>query len=192
MPTWAQLCELVHLRENDSNQRPHQARALPLTSRMTIRDLLASKGIVLPSPPKPGGAYEAVRLLDRTAYVAIQFPILDGKSLYRGRLGAEVTTEQGYEAARLCALNVLAQLDQLPGLDRLAGLNRVDAQMQTVEGWNDFPRVLDGASHLFLDALGDVGKHARTLYGVERLPGNAVIALTVTATIVPDSRDRAD
>lgn len=150
---------------------------------MKLREALAAKGILLPAPPKPGGAYDPVRVMGGIAYVAIQFPIHDGEWVYRGRLGRELKTEDGYQAARLCALNVLAQLDQLPGLERIAGINRVEAYLQTVDGWGDFPRVLDGASQLFLEALGEAGRHSRSLVGVDRLPGNAAIALTVTATM---------
>jgi len=173
------------------SQRP--AMYAPPNARvqlMSARDELAAKGITLPSPPKPGGAYEAVRIMGGIAYVAIQFPILNGEWVWRGRLGQEISTEDGYQAARLCALNVLAQLDRLPGLDRIAGLNRIEAHMLTAPGWNDFARVVDGASHLFLEALGDVGCHSRALYGVERLPGNATIALTTTATLRFGDGDR--
>lgn len=150
---------------------------------MGLRERLAIQGLTLPPPPRPGGAYESVRVLGGIAYVAIQFPVRDGNCMWRGRLGREVSTEDGYQAARLCALNVLAQLDQTPGLDQIAGLNRLEAYLLTVDGWQDFPRVLDGASHLFLEALGDQGRHARILCGVDRLPGNAPIALAVTATL---------
>lgn len=150
---------------------------------MNIRDSLAARGILLPSPPSPGGAYEPVRVMGGIAHVAIQFPIQNGDWIWRGRLGRELSTEDGYQAARLCALNVLAQLDRTPGLDQIAGLNRVDAYLLTADGWDGFPRVLDGASHLFLEALGEAGCHSRSLVGVERLPGNAPIALTVTATV---------
>jgi enamine deaminase RidA (YjgF/YER057c/UK114 family) len=119
------------------------------------------------------------------AYVAIQFPVRDGQWSWRGRLGREISTEEGYQAARACALNVLSQLDLAPGLDRIAGLNRIEAYMLTTPGWEDWPRVLDGASHLFVEALGENGRHARTLFGVERLPRDVPIALTATATLHP-------
>jgi len=89
-------------------------------------------------------------------------------------------------AAELCALNVLAQVHRHVGFERIIGLNRIDAHMLTVDGWEGFPRVLDGASRLFVDALGDeVGRHARTPFGVERLPMDASIALTAAFTIRP-------
>jgi enamine deaminase RidA (YjgF/YER057c/UK114 family) len=144
---------------------------------------LKSLGLALPTPPNPGGAYEAVHVQGGVAYVAIQFPVVNGEWRWRGRLGREISTRDGYEAARACAMNVLAQLQLRPGLDRIVGLNRVEASMLVADGWEEFAKVLDGASHLFLEVLGDRGRHARSLAGVARLPRDVPIALTVTATI---------
>jgi len=145
---------------------------------------LASRGLSLPAPPKPGGAYVPVRVIGGVAYVAAQFPIRADGGAFRGRLGRELSTEDGYRAAELCALNVLAQIHHAVGFDKILGLNRFEAYLQTVEGWDEFPRVVDGASHLFLAALGpDAGQHARALFGVERLPLNFPIELTATFTL---------
>lgn len=146
---------------------------------------LAERGFSLPDPPMPGGAYEAVRVIGGIAYVAVQFPFVNGELAFRGRLGAGVTSQDGYRAAELCALNVLAQIHRFVGFDRILGLNRVEAAMLTTAGWDDFPMVLDGASRLFLHALGDAGRHARSLVGVDRLPGDAPIVLTTTFTLRP-------
>ncbi|WP_235183892.1 Atu1372/SO_1960 family protein [Hymenobacter sp. IS2118] len=144
------------------------------------------KKLVLPEPPAPGGAYESVRVLGGVAYVAVQFPFAAGKPAFQGRIGAELTTAQGREAARLCALNVLAQVEKYVGLGQVLGLNRIEAQLVTAEGWDKFPTVLDGASELFLEALGpEVGRHARALGGVERLPMNLPISLTASFTLRP-------
>lgn len=149
---------------------------------------LAARGLSLPDPPKPGGSYNSVRAVGGIAYVAAQFPFADSEQLaFSGRLGRELTTEDGYRAAELCALNVLAQIDRYVGFERLLGLNRIEAYMLTVDGWDDFPEVLDGASHLFVAALGDdVGQHARALFGVERLPLNAPMELTASFTLRPE------
>lgn len=143
-----------------------------------VRAALSERGLSLPDPPAPGGAYEPVRVLGTTAYVAAQFPFADGRLAFRGRLGRELTTGDGYRAAELCALNVLAQVDRHVGFERVLGLGRIEAYMQTAEGWDEFPAVLDGASRLFLHAMGDAGRHARALFGVERLPIDAPIEMT--------------
>ena len=144
---------------------------------------LAELGLSLPEPPEPGGTYESVRVIGGIAYVAAQFPFADGELAFRGRLGRELTTQDGYRAAELCALNVLAQIDKYVGFDHVLGLNRFEAYMLTVDGWDDFPKVLDGASRVFLDALDDAGRHARALFGVERLPLGAPIELTASFTL---------
>jgi len=145
---------------------------------------LAERGLILPEPPKPGGFYDSVRVAGSVAYVAIQFPFLNGQVAFQGRFGRELTTGDGYQAAELCALNVLAQIHHYIGLERISALNMVEAHMQTAEGWDEFPKVLDGASSLFLYILGDRGKHARALYGVERLPMNLPISLTTSFTLI--------
>jgi hypothetical protein len=95
-----------------------------------------------------------------------------------------LTTEDGYRATELCALNVLAQVGRAVGFDNVLGLNRFEAYLVTAEGWDEFPRVVDGASRLFLDALGEeAGRHARALFGVERLPLGAPVEITATFTL---------
>lgn len=150
-----------------------------------IRSALAGRGLELPQPPKPGGAYDPVRMLGGVAYVAVQLPFAGGKPAFVGRLGRELTTEDGRRAAELTALNVLAQIDRHVGFERVAGLNHVDALMQASGEWDEMPAVLDGASTLFLDVLGDAGRHTRSLAGVERLPRNVPITLTVSLTVRP-------
>ena len=145
---------------------------------------LAERGLSLPEPPRPGGSYESVRVVGGVGYVAAQFPFEGDELAFTGRLGRELATDEGYRAAELCALNVLAQIHRYVGLGRVSGLGRIEAYMQTAEGWDDFPRVLDGASHLFLNALGEeTGRHARALFGVERLPLNAPIEMTATFSL---------
>lgn len=139
--------------------------------------------VLVPEPPPPGGKYDSVRIAGGIAYVAVQFPFSEGKLAYKGRLGLELTTAEGYEAARLCALNVLAQMKKYVGLDKIAGLNTIDAKMLTHGDWDDFPKVLDGASALFLEILGDAGRHSRSLSGAFSLPMNSPIALTASFTL---------
>lgn len=146
---------------------------------------LAAHGFSLPEPSLPGGAYDSVRVIGGVAYVAAQFPFVDGELAFRGRLGRELTTRDGYRAAELCALNVLAQIDRFVGFECVLGINRFEAYLLTVGGWDEFPQVVDGASHLFRTALGDSGRHARALFGVERLPLDAPIELTATFTLHP-------
>lgn len=144
---------------------------------------LAREHIELPAnPPKPGGKYVPVRTAGSLAFVAAQFPIAaDGSIAFRGRLGRDLTTEEGVQAASLAAVNVLAQMHRAVGLHRIRALMRFEASLVAADDWDAFPVVVDGASDIFLRALGpEVGAHSRALFGVERLPLNMPIELTAT------------
>lgn len=140
-------------------------------------------GLELPEPSAPGGSYVSVNVRGNIAYVAIQFPIRNEQFLYRGRLGEDLTTHQGYEAMQLCALNVLSQINAKVGFDKIEGLNHIDAYFQAGGDWDDAPSVVDGASELFVKVLDEAGKHSRAIFGVERLPKNFCVALTATFTL---------
>jgi enamine deaminase RidA (YjgF/YER057c/UK114 family) len=149
----------------------------------TIINNLKQLGISFGAIPKPGGSYVAVNIRGNIAYVAIQLPIKDDKFYYIGRLGNELTTEDGYEAAKMAATNVLLQIDKFVGFDRLMGMNHADIYYQVYKDWDEGPRVADGASDLFLKVLGDIGNHTRAIIGVERLPRGFSVALVTSFTI---------
>lgn len=151
--------------------------------RNKIVENLKANGIELSDPPKPGGSYVAVNVRSNIAYVAIQFPINDNKFFFLGRLGNEVTTDQGYEAARMAAINVLSQIDKYVGLDEIIGLNHIDIYYQAGEEWDEGPKVANGASDLFLKVLGKLGEHTRSIMGVHKLPRNHSVALTASFTL---------
>ena len=137
----------------------------------------------LPEISTPGGSYVSVNVRANIAYIAIQFPILNEEYLYQGRLGNELTTEEGYKAMQLCALNVLAQIENKIGFDKIVGLNHIDAYFQSGADWDDSPIVVNGASDLFVKVLADKGKHSRAIFGVEKLPRNFSSGLTASFTI---------
>jgi hypothetical protein len=151
----------------------------------TITNNLKRMGISFGEIPKPGGSYLAVNIRGNCAYVAIQFPIKDNKHYYIGRLGNDVSTEEGYEAAKMAATNVLLQIDKFVGFDRLVGMNHADIYYQVFRDWDEGPRVANGASDLFLNVLGDVGEHTRAILGVERLPRGFSLAVVASFTIKP-------
>ena len=150
---------------------------------MDIIKQLTDLGYGLPDVSQPGGSYESVNVRAQVAYVAIQFPILNGEFLYQGRLGAELNTEEGYKAMQLCALNVIAQLHAKVGFDRVEGLNHLEACYQSADAWDEAPKVVNGASDLFLRVLGDKGRHSRSIFGVHRLPRNFCVGLTTSFTL---------
>lgn len=150
---------------------------------MTALNNLKQYGYTLPEVSTPGGSYVSVNIRANIAYVAIQFPILNEKYLYQGRLGDELTTDDGYKAMELCALNVLAQIEAKVGFENIIGLNHIDAYFQSGNGWDDSPKVVNGASDLFVKILEDQGIHSRAIFGVEKLPRNFCVGLTSSFTI---------
>lgn len=150
---------------------------------MTPEENFKKYGYKLPGVSTPGGSYVSVNVRDNIAYIAIQFPILDGKFLYQGRLGEGVSTHEGYKAMELCALNVLAQVDKKIGFERIIGLNHIDAYFQSGEDWDESPAVVDGASDLFVKILERKGEHSRAIFGVHKLPRNFSVGLTASFTI---------
>lgn len=151
---------------------------------MTLLQKLESLGLALPEVSTPGGNYVSVNIRGNQAFVAIQFPILDGAFKYQGRLGKELTTEEGIKAMELCALNVLAQINAKVGFDNIEGLNHLDIYFQASEGWDDSPNVANGASDLFVNVLGDKGMHTRSIVGAHSLARNFCVGLTSSFTIL--------
>lgn len=138
----------------------------------------------LPEVTRPGGSYVSVNTRGNIAYVAIQFPIENGAYLFQGRLGSELTTEEGYKAMELCALNVLAQINDKIGFDKIVGLNEIDVYFQSGEDWDEAPIVANGASDLFVKILGKKGVHSRAIFGVDKLPSNFCVGLKTSFTLI--------
>lgn len=147
---------------------------------------LLELGLTLPEPPRPAGNYVSAVETGGFVYLSGQFPFVAGRMVHAGRVGAELTVEEGYAAARLAALNVLAQLKrELGGFERLTGLVHVAGHVASAPGWSDVPRVLDGASDLFAAVLGARGRHTRAAFAPPALPLNAAIELVVVAAVRP-------
>ena len=146
------------------------------------RHLLHVLGGTLPEPPAAAGEYRPVVVRDGFGFVSGQFPLRDGRLLHAGRVGLELDIEQGRRAARLAAVNVLAQIHRyLGGFDDFDGLLRVDGYVASAPDFVAQPSVLDAASNLFATALGaELGAHARSAVAVARLPLDSPIELVVT------------
>lgn len=142
---------------------------------------LEQLGFQLPdAPPPPAGFYEPFRLERGFGFLAAQVPGYADPALL-GRVGLELTAEQGYRAAELAALNALARIRQALGdFERLRGLLHVAGHVASAESFLEQPGVLDGASRLFVNALGERGRHSRTAFPTLRLPRNISIELEIT------------
>ncbi|MER7460610.1 RidA family protein [Micromonospora sp. NPDC126480] len=148
----------------------------------------AARQIALPRPPVPLGAYAAAVRRGDVVALSGQLPLADGTLTHTGRVGVELTVAEGVAAARQAALNVVAQIAAvLADGGTLVGLSRVDGYVAGGDDFTEQPTVLDGASALFVDLLGDeFGQHARTAVGVCRLPMDAAVELGVTFLLGKD------
>ncbi len=131
---------------------------------------LAELGLELPPVTAPLAAYVPAVQTGNHVYVSGQVPIADGKVLATGKVGAEVTTEEAAALARRCALNALAAVDALVGLARVVRVVKVVGFVAAAPGFTDVPLVINGASELFGEVLGEAGRHARSAVGVAELP----------------------
>jgi enamine deaminase RidA (YjgF/YER057c/UK114 family) len=143
----------------------------------TVESKLAELGIVLPTPSAPVANYVGFVRTGRLLVVSGQLCLgSDGKLVAQGKLGAEVSAEDGQKAARACAVNILAQLKAgLGDLDKIVRVVRLGGFINSVAGFADGPRVMNGASDLMVAAFGDKGRHARTTIGVAALPLDAAV-----------------
>ena len=132
---------------------------------------LQSLGIVLPAAPNPVANYVPSCLAGNLLFISGQISRAADGTVTKGRLGADLTVDQGRAAARLSALNVLAQAKAAVGaLDRIAQVVRLTGFVNAVPEFADHPQVVNGASDLMVEVLGDKGRHARAAVGVSSLP----------------------
>jgi enamine deaminase RidA (YjgF/YER057c/UK114 family) len=136
---------------------------------------LAELGISLPPVVPPLAAYLPAVQSGNYVYVSGQLPMVEGKLARTGKVGAEVTAEQGAELARTCAVNVLAAVEALVGLGRVVKIVKVVGFVASAPGFTGQPAVVNGASGLFGDVFGEQGRHARSAVGVAELPLNAPV-----------------
>ena len=136
---------------------------------------LAELGISLPQVAPPLAAYLPAVQTGNYVYVSGQLPLVEGKLTQTGKVGAEVTAEQGAELARTCAVNVLAAVEALVGLGRVVKIVKVVGFVASAPGFTGQPTVVNGASTLFGDVFGEQGRHARSAVGVAELPLDAPV-----------------
>ena len=151
---------------------------------MTIEERLTDLGLELPEPTKPLASYVPVRVSGSLAHVSGQTPSEAGSPLWTGRLGEDVSIEDGQAAAQRCALQVLSVLKaELGELSRVRRFVQVTAYVASAPGFTDQPKVANGASDLFVDVLGDDGRHARAAIGVASLPLGVPVEVSAVVEI---------
>jgi enamine deaminase RidA (YjgF/YER057c/UK114 family) len=141
-----------------------------------IEKKLEELGIALPTPAAPIANYVGFVRTGRLLFVSGQLCFAGGELVAKGKLGPQVTIEQGQVAARACAINLLAQIKAALGdLDKVARVVRLGGFINSAPDFLDGPQVMNGASDLMVAAFGDKGRHARTTVGVAALPADAAV-----------------
>lgn len=142
-----------------------------------IERRLADLGLQLPEAAAPAANYVPYTIHDKLVFVSGQLPMRDGRVVITGRLDDDVSPDLGEEAARLCALNVLAQAKVAceGDLGRLARCLKLGGFVSCTSDFFDHPKVINGASNLIVAAMGEAGRHARFAVGCTNLPLNAAV-----------------
>jgi enamine deaminase RidA (YjgF/YER057c/UK114 family) len=152
---------------------------------MTPDQRLASLGIALPTPAKPVANYVGWVRAGNLVFTAGQLPLVDGKVSVAGICGAGVSKEDAKGAARLTAINVIAQLKDACGgdLSRVKRVVKISAFVASSSTFTEQPFVVNGASDLLVEVFGDAGRHARTSVGVPSLPMNACVEVEAVVEV---------
>lgn len=151
---------------------------------MSYEAKIKELGLTIPEAPKPVAAYVPAVRSGNLVYTAGQIPFLNGELKYKGKLGKDLTVEEGYEAAKLCALNCLSVIKGVIGdLDKIVRVVRVGGFVNSVPEFSDQPKVVNGASELLGQIFGEAGKHARAAVGSINLPINAAVEVEMVVEV---------
>ena len=148
-----------------------------------IATRLAREGVALATPVAPRHAYLSSTTMGRMLFLSGKTPKENGRLVATGRLGAELDVAQGRQAARVAAVSALASLEAEVGLENVARILKLTGYVASADGFFEQSAVVDAASELFADILGDAGGHARTAIGVALLPGNAPVELDLVLEV---------
>jgi enamine deaminase RidA (YjgF/YER057c/UK114 family) len=152
---------------------------------MSAEARLKELGIVLPPLPKPVANYLPYRLAGNILYLAGQGPRENGVNL-SGKLGKDISIEEGYRRARLVGLGLLAAMrDALGSLDRVDYIVKLLGMVNAVPDFNDSPKVINGCSDLFVEIFGDAGRHARSAVGNVMLPNQISVEIEGIVAVKP-------
>ena len=150
---------------------------------MGAKDRLKKMGLSLPEPPQPAGSYTGAVRSGSLLFISGQLPIVKGVVQQGGIVGEDITTDQGQEAARLCALNALSILEEEAGSLDCLRIIRIGGYVCSAPGFTGQAQVINGASDLLAAILGERGVHSRLAVGVQALPIGASVELEVIAEV---------
>ncbi|MCL4426518.1 MAG: RidA family protein [Firmicutes bacterium] len=138
---------------------------------MRVEEKLEQMGIKLPEAPKPVAAYIPALQVGGLVYTSGQIPMSAGELKYKGKVGQDLSLEEGYKAAQLCAINALAAAKGVVGdLDRIQRVVKVVVYVNSALGFDQQPKVANGASEFLKEVFGEAGQHVRSAVGVAELP----------------------
>ncbi len=153
---------------------------------MTVFERLHQLGIVLPPAPRPVGSYVPACQAGELVFVSGVLPFQEGKILQPGKIGRDLSIEEGKVNARIAAINALAILHQeLGDLSRIIRIVRLTGHVASAEGFGDQPAVINGASDFLVEVFGEKGRHARLALGAFELPLHASIELELIVQVSP-------
>ncbi|HWK13807.1 MAG TPA: RidA family protein [Rhizobiaceae bacterium] len=151
---------------------------------MSTAARLEELGVKLPAVSAPLAAYVPVKRLGNALYISGQGPIVDGKIVAQGKLGRDMTIEQGAEAARLAAINALAAIAHAVGnLDRVKGIVKLNGYVNCTDEFDKQHLVINGASEFLVSVLGERGRHARAAVGTNSLPMNMPVEIELVVEV---------
>ena len=149
-----------------------------------IEEKIKELGFELPETAKPVAAYIPALISGDLVFTAGQIPFVKGELQYKGKVGAELTLEDGQRAAEICALNCLAAIKGVIGdLNKIERIVKLTVFVNNIDGYGDQPKVANGASELVGQIFGEIGKHARSAVGVNGLPLNAPVEIEMIVKI---------
>ena len=139
---------------------------------MTIEDNIKKLNINLPKAPDPVGSYVATKIVGKFLYVSGQVSINEKGEFIKGKVGKELNLEEGYEAAKRCALNIVSQAKKACGndLSRIKSCIKLTGYVNSTDNFTDQPKIINGASDLISSLFGEIGKHTRAAVSVNSLP----------------------
>ena len=139
---------------------------------MTIEDNIKKLNINLPNAPDPVGSYVATKIVSKFLYISGQVSINEKGEFIKGKVGKELNLEEGYEAAKRCALNIVSQAKKACGndLSRIKSCIKLTGYVNSTDNFTDQPKIINGASDLISSVFGEIGKHTRAAVSVNSLP----------------------
>lgn len=151
---------------------------------MAVEARIRNLGLTIPEPPRPVGAYVPYVITGSYVFIAGEGATVNDEFVYTGKVGRDLTLREGYEAARIAGLNCLASLNAALGnLNRVGRIVKVVGYVNSIPAFTEHPKVINGASELFLSIFQEKGQHVRVAIGVSGLPGDSAVEVSLIAKL---------